>query len=410
MPILGGGGGSVTLEQVIDLFDNSGGFIGDEAYLSFGGNVVAPTMEYIASPIGNTGAFFVVMPGLIGGDPYWDLLGIGAEGEVLAVAGGQLAWSSGVGYKKLAQSGTNDGTLTLYDDTATTGVTTLTVRAGAGQATTDLQKWTNVSATTLAKVGYDGKLEFRGGLVRDPTATTGTTRLDIRQGDADYNTGNYALRFLDKDGAVFGGITWNIAKIVVATDDVRDVQASAFILDTSGLNLRDTKGIQWASGAPYEAKTLGLIPNGTGILKLTNGGSGYGVLETGVLSGSYTVYFAAGADVGFVEIPVTSNSLVGGTIEYIVEVDDGTDYQLETGILQFGAVNKAGTVMTETPTVIDAPLQVRSAGTLTVTWAATAGSAKVTLKVNAVSSLSETTLRIKFRPHLQSGPLVPTAL
>lgn len=48
------------------------------------------------------------------------------------------------------------GRYTLYDATPTTGVTTLTVRAGAGQSSTNLQEWKNVSAVTLASISALG--------------------------------------------------------------------------------------------------------------------------------------------------------------------------------------------------------------------------------------------------------------
>ena len=48
------------------------------------------------------------------------------------------------------------GICTLYDDTATTGVTTLVVRAGAGQGTANLQEWKNAAGANLLRVGNDG--------------------------------------------------------------------------------------------------------------------------------------------------------------------------------------------------------------------------------------------------------------
>mgnify|MGYP007122131568 CR=1 FL=1 len=48
------------------------------------------------------------------------------------------------------------GTLHVYDATASTGATTLTVKAGAGQSTTNLQEWQNSSGTVLASVNSSG--------------------------------------------------------------------------------------------------------------------------------------------------------------------------------------------------------------------------------------------------------------
>jgi hypothetical protein len=50
------------------------------------------------------------------------------------------------------------GLCTLYDDTATTGVTKLVVQAGAGQSTTTLQEWQTSGGTVLSKVGASGAI------------------------------------------------------------------------------------------------------------------------------------------------------------------------------------------------------------------------------------------------------------
>ena len=50
------------------------------------------------------------------------------------------------------------GTLQVYDATASTGATTLTVKAGAGQSTTNLQEWQNNSGTVLGKVDASGNI------------------------------------------------------------------------------------------------------------------------------------------------------------------------------------------------------------------------------------------------------------
>ena len=55
----------------------------------------------------------------------------------------------------IASSGSS-GTLRAYDQTATTGVTQLIVRAGAGQSSTNLQTWQNNAGTILASVSSAG--------------------------------------------------------------------------------------------------------------------------------------------------------------------------------------------------------------------------------------------------------------
>ena len=57
------------------------------------------------------------------------------------------------------------GRYTLYDATPTTGVTTLTVRAGEAQSTTNLQEWSDNSGSVISSVAYNGVLTVPGAIV-----------------------------------------------------------------------------------------------------------------------------------------------------------------------------------------------------------------------------------------------------
>jgi hypothetical protein len=79
----------------------------------------------------------------------------------------------------IASSGSS-GTLRAYDQTPTTGVTQVIVRAGAGQSTTNLTTWQNSSGTTAAYVESSGRINSQvgffvnasGGAVLSPFAST----------------------------------------------------------------------------------------------------------------------------------------------------------------------------------------------------------------------------------------------
>ena len=63
------------------------------------------------------------------------------------------------GYKLDVTSSTTSGTARFYDQTASTGVTTAIVRAGANQSTTDLNQWqANDGTTILTRVTSGGKV------------------------------------------------------------------------------------------------------------------------------------------------------------------------------------------------------------------------------------------------------------
>lgn len=268
--------------------------------------------------------------------------------------------------------------------------------------------------TIAASGGFTYMGESSGGAVityQNTTPATGTTEFVIQEGEGDVNLGNYLLRIKAFDGTTRGGITGSINQCVVIADSFQDlILGSYYVTAGHGVTFNQTKRVGWTDGPAYGAPNVGLMPRSAGILKCDNGSTGYGVFEAGVLSGSYVVNIAAGSDVGFVDIPCAADSRVGGTVEYVVEADDETDFQIESGVIQFAAVNKAGTVTTIDPTSIGTPLQVVTAGTLTATFKAVAGASKVTLQINAASSLTETTLRIRFRPHIQTAAVIPTAL
>ena len=92
-----------------------------------------------------------------------------------------------------------------------------------------------------------------------------------------------------------------------------------------------------------------------------------------------------------VSIALSSGKVTGGTATVTVWASDGTDHQALTSQLNFSAVNKAGTV-TATCTQTDGT-SAASAGTLTVTYTAATTGNNVFLRANAVSSLTQATLR-----------------
>lgn len=103
----------------------------------------------------------------------------------------------------------------------------------------------------------------------------------------------------------------------------------------------------------------------------------------------------------FTSLGVASGSIAGGTWKYTIEANDGTDYQAIRGSLEFAVVNKAGVLTCTLGTPVE--ITVTSAGTLTDTPTCTTGANVITLNINAVSSLTQTTLRATSRLLLDGG-------
>lgn len=125
-----------------------------------------------------------------------------------------------------------------------------------------------------------------------------------------------------------------------------------------------------------------------------------------------------------VAIPVVSDQGTGGTLKYTVFASDGTNQQGRSGEVRFAAVAEGTTTTCAvfgvdiTATGIAGPTAnpdqtedgsgtgAITSGTLTYGWTKTQGSNLCTLNLNAVSSLTQTTLQIQYRVDLV-GPGQP---
>ena len=112
--------------------------------------------------------------------------------------------------------------------------------------------------------------------------------------------------------------------------------------------------------------------------------------------GSKTKTLTESSATGFVDIAVTAGQRISGEVIYEVYAADATDFQTITGRLRYAAVNKAGTT-TVTVSEVGTQTTAVSAGTLTATNTAADTTNKITLSCNAVSSLTQTTLEIRYR-------------
>ncbi len=103
--------------------------------------------------------------------------------------------------------------------------------------------------------------------------------------------------------------------------------------------------------------------------------------------GAEKVITAEGS-VNLFEIALPAGGMTGGTLTFQIMATDGTDFQVHTGKLNFAAVNKAGTYtsqITDEPVLSDA--DAGSLGTISDTWAITAGTNKITISVTVACSL-----------------------
>lgn len=110
----------------------------------------------------------------------------------------------------------------------------------------------------------------------------------------------------------------------------------------------------------------------------------------------------------FVQIGVAAGKGAGGEIDYCIHADDGTDFQDRCGEIDFAIVNKAGTMTCSTPNILGTEATALSVGTLTNTFTLAAAAAACNIQANATSSLTQTTLQIRYTVNLHGdGTITP---
>ncbi len=101
------------------------------------------------------------------------------------------------------------------------------------------------------------------------------------------------------------------------------------------------------------------------------------------------------------DVALAAGAFAGGNIEYAITVSDGTDFQVYAGYVTYAAANK-GDVYTTTITdlaTVDSLAKTNVASTLVVTWSIVTGTSKITIAVNANSSLTPTSMKIYCKVH-----------
>jgi hypothetical protein len=131
------------------------------------------------------------------------------------------------------------------------------------------------------------------------------------------------------------------------------------------------------------------------------------IASTGkVISGSKAL--TDGSATGIFEVAIPSNTSAGGTVSYSIKCFDGTDLQNHTGLISFAGVNKAGTVTSDIDEVYLAASETAelTAGTLSDSWTITDGAGKITINLNANTSLTPTSMVLYYTITLNGNEVV----
>jgi len=96
--------------------------------------------------------------------------------------------------------------------------------------------------------------------------------------------------------------------------------------------------------------------------------------------------------IGVFEVALTAGSSCGGSMAYNIECTNGTDYQVRSGVVVWAAVNKGGVYTSNIGSTGEQ--SALSTGTLANTWTIVTGTNKITITLNANSSLTPTVLKV----------------
>jgi hypothetical protein len=325
----------------------------------------------------------------------------------------------------------------------TAGVGSMFIRRDGGASTVVYHKETGVSNT---------------GWVAYTRAVPGgsSTELQYRNGGSfggianiNYNSSSNGIIFsvatgIDGPSLLFTNSQYGITEKIymngsgyMAFDDLSGIGGWSFLSGGSRYLTVDAGGIQpvtdntlsLGGGSTTGWTTVGsriyTTPNVTGsnqagVDLLLRGGKGTGTGKGGALnfatflSGASSStghqtnqvrFFAPAKAVALTESTATSffqincdtNKSVGGLLTCTVTASDGTDTQTLSTLLLFDASNKAGTItLTFTPVCTNAVAETALGSTLTATFTAAPSNLSAILKCNAVSSLTQTILEVRW--------------
>ncbi len=339
---------------------------------------------------------------LLGGAP--SATGVGGAAKLVGGAGGATSGSGGaVNVTGGANSGSsgNGGAVVIASGTSTNGTggaISMTVGAGsfggnititAGVASPSSGN-TGGNVTVAGGVGDNGggQSTVIGGAAGSSTSSSGGSAV-IQGGAGDTSGAGGSVQLI---GGVAGG-TGAGGQVTIASGNGGSTSGDGGLISITGghgvgtdrnstnMTLQNPRG----TGAGQVGKMLFLA----GSSGTASGTTLHTAVNRLILNGSVALTTTVASTIA--TLTLASGSTSGGTITYLVECTDGTDYQSASGVVPFSATNKSGTKSGATSPIAES--KSLTTGTLVNIFSVTSGGL---VQITSTTSLTPTFYQITY--------------
>jgi hypothetical protein len=225
----------------------------------------------------------------------------------------------------------------------------------------------------------------------------GTNAQSLRVYNTDDGAGN----------AEYGMFDWASASNILTIGTVKTGTGTQRSIVINGL--QTTIAVAGSNKWLFSSTSLGPTGNNAQDLGTTANQVKSAYIATSI-QGSQTKTLTETSATGFVTITVPSSGGCAGYVDYTVFAADATNTQLVSGMLFFSAAATSGGTVTAAAVSDQHTLNPVTAGTLSNAMTSTTAANSITLLSNAASSLTQTTLEIRYRVMLQGGTCTVTGL
>ena len=248
--------------------------------------------------------------------------------------------------------------------------------------------------TNLSLSSVDGILNYRteGGVGQEaivsvtPTETYMTFILDSLSPTYKVSLGNGVFSIDDSVNSILYLDIANGQSIfgnVAAASGI-----TVFVDNANGINIQAPESVINIGANGFGNETNLQVDDSTQLITSSSGG-----VNKNILVGK-TKLLPDNTVTSVFEVALPAGGMTGGFFTATIIATDGTELQAHSDHITYAAVNKAGVYTTQITNSNTDDAIANSSGTLTITWSIVTGTNKITISVNANSSLAGPTITL----------------